>query len=167
MTQSSVLQIIALIFGKNLVNISCIKILLTSFFSLTFAASKNYKSIAINYEKALLIFALACCMSAPVNADPIELSFTVEIVNKGTLGNPVPKSPVRPPQVTLEDNVLTFETFHPDYTLTLFNEDGEVVYQTTVLNGTDTVVLPSTLRGDYVLTLDFGGSYYFWSEITL
>ena len=37
--QSSVLQIIALIIGKYLVNISCINILLTSFFSLTFANS--------------------------------------------------------------------------------------------------------------------------------
>ena len=118
-------------------------------------------------KKALLIFALACCMSAPVNADPIELSFSVEVVGTGKPLNPLPKSPVRPPQVTLEDNVLTFETFHPDYTLTLLNEDGEEVYQTIVLAGTNTVVLPSTLSGNYVLTLDFGGSYYFWSEIEL
>ena len=54
--QSSVLQIIALIIGKYLVNISCIKILLTSFFSLTFAASKNHKSIAINYEESIINF---------------------------------------------------------------------------------------------------------------
>ena len=107
-------------------------------------------------------------MSAPVNADPIELSFSVEIINKGTLGNPVPKSPVRPPQVSLEDNVLTFEAFHPDYNITLFDEDGEEVYQTTVLNGTDTVVLPSTLSGDYVLQLiPDETAYYFYSYISL
>ena len=118
-------------------------------------------------KKVLLFFAFACYMSAPINADPIELSFSLEIIGQGGTYNPLPKSPVRPPQVSLEDNVLTFEAFHPDYTLTLFNEEGEEVYQMTVLAGTDTVVLPSTLSGDYVLTLDFGGSYYFWSEIEL
>ena len=78
------------------------------------------------------------------------------------------KQPVHVPEVDLSNHVLTFsEATTQNYTLTLFNEDGEVVYQTTVLAGTDTVVLPSTLSGDYVLTLDFGGSYYFWSEITI
>ena len=118
-------------------------------------------------KKLLFFAAFFCCATLNLKADPTDLAFVVEIFDKGGAVNPLPKSPVRPPQVSLEDNVLTFETFHPDYTLTLFDEDGEEVYRTTVLNGTDTVVLPSTLSGNYVLTLDFGVNYYFWSEITL
>lgn len=116
-------------------------------------------------KKLLFFAAFFCCATLNLKADPTDLAFVVEIFGKGGAVNPLPKSPVRPPQVSLDDNVLTFEAFHPDYTLTLFDEDGEVAYQTTVLAGTDIVVLPSIFSGDYVLTLDFGGSYYFWSEI--
>ena len=117
---------------------------------------------------AIMMSMTSLCASAfGENFEPMVLEWEVGYFDPTTVGNPLPKSPVRPPQVALEDNVLTFEAFHPDYTLTLFDEDGEEVYQTIVLAGTNTVVLPSTLNGNYVLTLDFGGSYYFWSEIEL
>lgn len=118
-------------------------------------------------RKLLLLFAFTCCMSANICADPIELSFSMEIIGQGGTYNPLPKSPVKPPQATLDGYTLTFSSSHPAYTLTLFNEDGYVVYQTAVPAATSTVVLPSTLTGTFVLTLDFGGGYYFWSEITL
>ena len=114
---------------------------------------------------ALLLVSFVMGTSILFAIEPVV--FNIGIIDETTLGPGHGKAPLRLPNVTLDDNVLTFEAFHPDYTLTLFDEDGEEVYQTTVLNGTNTVVLPSTLSGDYVLTLDFGGSYYFWSEIEL
>ena len=79
------------------------------------------------------------------------------------------KQPVQVPEVDLSNHVLTFsEATTQNYTLTLFDEDGEVVYQTTVLAGTDTVMLPSTLSGDYVLQLiPDETAYYFYSYISL
>ena len=61
-----------------------------------------------------------------------------------------------PPTVYLEDGVLTFTAGHPDYTLTIKDEDGDVVYSTIVTSAQTTVVLPSTLTGDYVIELVMG-----------
>ena len=120
--------------------------------------------------KSFLLFCLVMALqliSIRVMAEPVFLPLQVGYDEPTEEQDRPHKGPILVPRLYIEDNVLTFETFHPDYTLTLFDEDGEVVYQTAVLSSTDTVVLPSTLNGNYVLTLDFGGSYYFWSEITL
>ena len=72
------------------------------------------------------------------------------------IGNGIPRSPIMPPTVYLEDGVLTFTAGHPDYTLTIKDEDGDVVYSTIVTSAQTTVVLPSTLTGDYVIELVMG-----------
>ena len=63
--------------------------------------------------------------------------------------------------------MLTFETSHPEYVLTIKDEDGSVVYSTVVYSTQTQVVLPSSLSGDYEIQLDFGGSYIFVGEIVL
>jgi hypothetical protein len=53
-------------------------------------------------------------------------------------------------------------------TVQLLDEDGYVVYTTFVPASTPTVVLPSTLSGDYELRLiPSGSAYYFYGDITL
>ena len=116
-------------------------------------------------KKLLLLVAAMCCMSTSICAEPFDLTF--EVIGKGSNVHPLPKSPIDPPQAVLDGNVLTFESSHPAYALTLFDEEDEVAYQVTVPANVSVVYLPATLSGTYVLTLDFGGSYYFWSEIIL
>ena len=118
-------------------------------------------------KKLLLLAALLCGITMNVKADPEELTFTVEIVGNGGTNPTLPKSPVNLPQATLDGHMLTFTTSHPDYTLTLLDEDGDEAYQVFVPASTSVVVLPSTLSGSIKLQLDFGGSYIFVSEIVL
>lgn len=118
-------------------------------------------------RKLFLIFAFACSMSANIYADPVDLSFSVEIIGQGGTYNPLPKSPIEPPSATLDGYTLTFDASHPAYTLTLIDEKDEVAWQVTVPANVSIVYLPATLSGNYVLTLYSGGLYYYWSEIIL
>jgi hypothetical protein len=45
---------------------------------------------------------------------------------------------------------------HPDYILYIKDEDGDVVFTTTVYSAQTQVVLPSTLSGDYEVELVMG-----------
>ena len=72
------------------------------------------------------------------------------------LGHGPAKLPVRPPLVYIEDYTLTFEMGHPDYILYIKDEDGDVVFTTTVYSAQTQVVLPSTLSGDYEVELVMG-----------
>ena len=117
-------------------------------------------------KKLFVTLAFLCCVSANIYADPIDVIF--EVIGKGDTANPLPKSPVNPPQATLDVNVLTITTAHPDYTLFLLDEDGVVVWQTVVPAATSTVTLPATLTGDYELRLyPDGTAYFFYGYIEL
>ena len=72
------------------------------------------------------------------------------------IGHGHPKNPIEVPLVYIEDYTLTFEAYHPDYVLTIKDEDGDVVYSTTVFSTQTQVVLPSTLSGDYEIQLVMG-----------
>jgi len=70
--------------------------------------------------------------------------------------NGFPRSPIEVPLVYIEDYTLSFEFYHPDYTLIIKDEDGTVVYTTTVFSTDTEVILPSTLSGDYEVNLVMG-----------
>ncbi len=81
-------------------------------------------------------------------------------------GNGHSKSPMRPPVVYIEDYTLAFAADHPDYVLYIKEENGEVVYSTTVFSAMTQVTLPSTLSGDYEIEL-LMGNWKFKGFITL
>lgn len=121
-------------------------------------------------KKIIFIIAILCSVSMFTNAQSVlDLDFSVGVVVK-TGANPQPKSPECPPKVpeaTLEGNVLTFISSHDNYTLTLIDEDSEVVYQTVVPSNVSIVILPATLTGNYELQLDYAGNFYFYCDIEL
>ena len=49
-----------------------------------------------------------------------------------------------------------FVAGHPDYVLNIKDENGDVVYSTTVCSIETQVVLPSTLSGEYEIELIMG-----------
>ena len=53
-----------------------------------------------------------------------------------------------------------------DYTLSLYDEDGEVAYSVFVPAGTTQIVLPSTLSGSFELRFETD-SYYYYGYIEL
>ena len=76
------------------------------------------------------------------------------------------KSPIRPWYIDLTDNVITMSSTPCDYTLNLYDEDGEVVYSAFVPAGTTQVVLPTTLTGSFELLFETD-TYYYYGYIEL
>ena len=77
------------------------------------------------------------------------------------------RSPVAKPNISQIDHTLYFNNVGYDLELVLLDEDGEEAYAVFVPANTASVILPASLSGDYELQLYPGGSYYFYSEITL
>ena len=96
------------------------------------------------------------------NQIPIAVSYD----DNRPIGHGHGKSPMRPPVVYIEDYTLSFTADHPDYILNIKDEDGEVVYSTTVFSSMTQVTLPSTLSGDYEIEL-LMGNWKFMGFITL
>lgn len=94
------------------------------------------------------------------------IPFSVHYEDNMPIGNGNPRSPIEVPLVYIEDYTLSFETSHPDYTLIIKDEDGYVVYTTTVFSTDIEVILPSTLSGDYEVNLIMG-NWLFTGLITL
>ena len=95
-----------------------------------------------------------CVNAAPVN---VELSF-VPFDPTDTQDNPH-RGPMIVPSVSIEDYTLSFEHSCLGCTLRLIDGNDNVVY-TTIING-DTLVLPSTLSGEYELQILFDDCYFF------
>lgn len=106
-------------------------------------------------KKLLLMIAGAFVLSTSLFAKEV-IPFTVHYEDEqpGTNGNP--RSPIEVPLVYIDDYALAFEAYHPDYVLTLKDENGDVVYTTTVYSTETLVTLPSTLSGDYEVNLVMG-----------
>lgn len=86
-------------------------------------------------KKLLALFAFVCGISTWSVAVPglvTTFRFAVGIIPKGIGGTPMPKSPINPPQATLNDHLLILPEGHSGYTLQLVDADDEVVYETTI-----------------------------------
>ena len=86
--------------------------------------------------------------------------------NDQPLGNGHPKTPMTAPKVYIDNYSLLFEASHPEYVLNIKDEDGDVVYTTTVYSTQAQVVLPSTLSGNYQIELVMGNWLFTgWIEL--
>ena len=115
--------------------------------------------------KRLMLFAFAVITTFTALASE-RIVFGVAEIDPVTTGNGCPKSPIQPPTVYIEDYVLTFVVDHPEYVLNIKDEDGDVVYTTTVWTSETEVILPSTLSGDYEIELVMGNWLFTgWIEL--
>ena len=87
--------------------------------------------------------------------EPIPFTVTIEEDDQPILHGHG-RGPIEVPLVYIEDYILTFEAYHPEYVLNLKDEDGTVVYSTVVYSTQTQVVLPSSLSGDYEIQLVMG-----------
>ena len=119
-------------------------------------------------KRSVILFTICSfCAISQLWADPIELS--AERIDSKPLSGIPTKSPILVPGLDLTNGILTFtDGNYSNCTLTLLDDDGDVVYSTIVPAGTSTVTLPATLTGDYELRLYPGGTaYYFYGRIEL
>ena len=106
-------------------------------------------------KKLLLMIVGAFLLSTSLFAKEV-VPFTLHYEDDQPGGNGFPRTPIEVPLVYIEDYTLSFETNHPDYVLTIKDEDGVTVYTTTVFSADIEVILPSTLSGDYEVNLVMG-----------
>ena len=77
-----------------------------------------------------------------------------------------PRTPINPPAVSIDDHTLYTDAVWFDATLQVLDEDENLVYTTLVSAGTPTVVLPSSLSGDYELRLIWNNwRFYGWISL--
>ena len=105
--------------------------------------------------KKLTVLVLALLMTVLVQANE-QIDFSTSIINEKSVTNGVPKSPMQPPTVYIEDYTLSFSIGHPDYTLNIVDEDGDVVFTTSVFSTETQVTLPSALSGEYQIEIVMG-----------
>ena len=97
-----------------------------------------------------------------------QVQIPMQIVNDGSAGSRPTYAPPRPWYITQDDYVLTLPSFEEVFTLELRDGSDTLVYSTDVPAGTTTVVLPSTLSGEYELRLiPFSATYYYRGYIIL
>ena len=76
------------------------------------------------------------------------------------------KSPVLSWYVDQNGYELTFDATTCDYTLSLYDEYGVIVYTSFVPAGTTMINLPTTLSGDFEIRFETD-DYYYYGYITL
>ncbi len=112
----------------------------------------------------LLIFG-ALLMSTNAFSQEI-IHFMCSTIDEKPISHGTPKSPIQPPVVYIDDYTLTFSADHPEYVLTIKNEESEVVYTTVVSSAETQVLLPTTLSGEYQIELAMGNWLFTgWIEL--
>lgn len=92
----------------------------------------------------------------------------MQIIKEGPGGDIGTYAPARPWYIIQDDYELTLPSFEDDYTLELRDSNDTVVYTSYLYAGTTTVVLPSTLSGDFEIHLvPFSFTYYYRGYISL
>ena len=111
-----------------------------------------------------LMMGMLSLSSIQANAARVNVELQVEYEDPTTNQGEPSRGPVLVPEVGIEDYTLTFSTPCYGYTLELLDEDGYVVYTTVITS--DTLVLPSTLEGEYELRLyPTDSSIYFYGYV--
>lgn len=117
------------------------------------------KSIIISLLTVMLSFG-----NVSVYADPVGVDLQYVDPDDGDDG--LHKSPVTIPEIGLEDHTLYFYTPCDGCTLRLLDENDNVVYSTVITTGTTSLVLPSTLSGEYEIQI-IQGNICFYGYINL
>ena len=107
--------------------------------------------------KKLLLFVLGAILFSTKLMAWEQIPFTVNgDIDDTPIGHGHGRPSIEMPLVYIDDYTLTFAIDHPDYVLIIKDEDGVVVYNTTVFSAQTEVILPSTLSGDYEIQLVMG-----------
>ena len=120
-------------------------------------------------KKSIIISLLAAMLtlgnvSVYANPDMIDLGVGVVDPENGSLGGQ--KIPITIPEISLEDHTLFFYTPCDGCTLRLLDENENVVFSTVITTGTTSLVLPSTLSGEYEIQIIQGNiSFYGFIEL--
>ena len=122
------------------------------------------KKLTITLITMMGVFLFTMPQMAKSTSIPIALQSSIDNPTSQHGGNP--KSPIMPPSVSLDDHTLYFDTPCDGCTLNIVDENDVVVYTLVIPTGTTSLVLPSTLSGDYTIQI-IRGNYLFYGTINL
>ena len=114
----------------------------------------------------LVLMEMALYSGAKTQVVNEEISLQVRFDDPTNGHEPFPKSPIKKPTISLNDHTLYFNTPCDGCTLNIVDGNGVVAYTTVIPTGTTSLVLPTTLSGEYELQI-ISGNYCFWGIITL
>jgi hypothetical protein len=109
----------------------------------------------------MVLFAMLTLFNMPVSAIRVLVPLQIGYVDPEDGNHGENRSPVSVPEVTIDDKVLAFITPCDGDTLRIVNENGVVVYSTTIPVGCEEIELPSNLSGDYEIQLIRGNFCFF------
>lgn len=115
-------------------------------------------------KKLLLTTALLLASVVCSYAEKKEVDLTIKDSNRNYLGHSHTRSPILYPDVTIEDNILSFSPSCINCTIQLIQDDITVYMDYVNENGE--VILPTYLSGTYILQFQLG-SITFVGEIEL
>lgn len=118
-------------------------------------------------KKSIIISLLAAMLSlgnVSVYAEPESVDLQYDDPDNGESGQQ--KTPITIPDIGLENYFLYFYTPCDGCTLRLLDENDNVVYSTVIATGTTSLVLPSTLSGEYEIQI-IQGNICFYGYINL
>ena len=115
---------------------------------------------------SLCLTAVLSFTSVNVYADPEGVVLQVGYDEPDWGDDGLQKTPILIQEVSLDDHTLIFDTPCDGCTLRLLDANNNVVYSTVIPTGTTSLVLPSSLSGEYKILI-FQGNIYFWGYINL
>lgn len=95
-----------------------------------------------------------------------DIGLHVGIIDPTKPDNPIRRSPVRIPSVSIDDHTLFFNTPCDGCMLRLFNEDGDMVINMIIPDDSSIINLPTFLAGEYEIQI-LRGNYCFYGYINL
>ena len=123
-------------------------------------------------KKKIMLFVLGmaafvCSSYATILEQSIvgEIPLSVRIEDPVNGGNPVPRTPVLIPTVSLDGYTLSYDASCWGNTLQI-EQNGVIVYSTIIPSDAYSTELPSYLSGDYELQI-IRGNFCFYGDISL
>lgn len=115
-------------------------------------------------KKLLIFFTVLLFGAFTASAATVNLGVGYDDHTGAGPGNS--KTPVSIPYLDITGHVATFEADHPGFTLSIIDENDNIVYSVYVPSSVTIVNLPSTLSGDYELRLyPDGSTIYFYGYV--
>ena len=114
----------------------------------------------------LCLTAVLSLTSVNVYADPEDIFLQVGYDDPNYGDEGLNRSPILVPEISLDGYTIIFDTPCDGCTLRLVDANDNVVCSTIIPTGTTSMVLPSSLSGEYKINI-IQGNIYFWGYITL
>lgn len=113
----------------------------------------------------LLLFSQSVCVNAASASTPIDIYISFR-EPRPTEGH-IMRAPAKVPEVYLKDDLVTFDAFGSVCTLELVDtETNATVYNQVIPTGGTSCLLPSALKGRYLIRFVFESVVY-WGYIDL